>query len=49
MPTTSRAGQSESYTYDDAGNLQTKIDFNGKTTTYADDTNNRLRSKTRTH
>jgi YD repeat-containing protein len=40
------AGQSESYVYDLAGNLYQKIDFNGKTTTYAYDLSNRLRSKT---
>jgi RHS repeat-associated protein len=32
--------------YDAAGNLKSKTDFNGKTTTYAYDTSNRLLSKT---
>ena len=32
------AGQSQTRTYDAAGNLQTLIDYNGKTTTYAYDT-----------
>ena len=40
------AGQSESYSYDAVGNLQSKIDFNGKTTTYVYDSNDRLQSKT---
>lgn len=36
---------SETYVYDAAGNLKSKIDFNGKTTTYTYDVSNRLASK----
>src|SRR5262249_8464510 len=36
---------SETYTYDAAGNLKTKTDYNGKITTYNYDTANRLMSK----
>jgi RHS repeat-associated protein len=39
-------GQTESYLYDNNGNLQSKTDFNGHTTTYVYDEMNRLRSKT---
>src|SRR5262249_9689958 len=40
------AGMTEIYGYDAAGNLTSKKDFNGHTTTYAYDTMNRLLSKT---
>jgi YD repeat-containing protein len=40
------AGQFETYSYDSGGNLQSKTDFNGKTTTLTYDTMRRLLSKT---
>src|SRR5205807_77657 len=40
------AGQFEVYSYDEIGNLASKVDFNGKTTTYAYDSMRRLLSKT---
>ncbi|MGH9762798.1 MAG: hypothetical protein ACREAC_18400, partial [Blastocatellia bacterium] len=40
------AGQSESYSYNSAGNLASHTDFNGKTTTFGYDSMNRLLSKT---
>src|SRR5262249_43541012 len=39
-------GMSESYGYDLAGNMTSKKDFNGHTTTYGYDNVNRLKSKT---
>jgi YD repeat-containing protein len=36
----------ETYNYDNAGNLHTRTDFNGRTTTFGYDTLNRLLSKT---
>ena len=39
-------GQVETYTYSIAGNLETKTDFNGKTTTFGYDNTRRLLSKT---
>src|SRR6266704_2452184 len=38
--------QSESYSYDNAGNLSAKVDFNGATTHYFYDPYNRLTCKT---
>ena len=40
------AGQFETYSYDNGGNLASKTDFNGKFTTFAYDTVRRLLSKT---
>jgi YD repeat-containing protein len=40
------AGQFETYAYDNGGSLQSRTDFNGKTTTFAYDTMRRLLSKT---
>ena len=39
-------GQFEQFTYDFEGNTATRVDFNGKTTTFANDSMNRLLSRT---